>query len=274
MKKYRIALYIRLSLEDYKYDSMSIENQHLVLNEFVSSMPESTDAEVLEFIDNGYSGTNFERPKVQELIELVRANQIDCIIVKDFSRFGRNSIETGYFIERVFPLFHTRFISINDDFDSDQHKGDTGGMDVAFKYLISEYYSRDMSMKTKSAKYAKCSAENIRVRFALMGIAKAPMAEWSQTRKLLRWYSSFSSLRQPALGRPPLPGNCLSGASQPQGNIKPLMDSSTTMSHAPVAAGAVLRFSVSWRTYAISAPMSLAARGHRSGRHAEPLEGP
>ena len=103
MQKYVIALYIRLSLEDYKYDSMSIENQHLALNEFVSSMPESANAEVLEFIDNGYSGTNFERPKVQELIEMVRANKIDCIIVKDFSRFGRNSIETGYFIERVFP---------------------------------------------------------------------------------------------------------------------------------------------------------------------------
>ena len=88
------------------------------------------------------SGTNFERPQVQKLIELVRANQIDCIIVKDFSRFGRNSIETGYFIERVFPLFHTRFISISDDFDSSKFKGDTGGMDVAFKYLISEYYSR------------------------------------------------------------------------------------------------------------------------------------
>ncbi len=64
----------------------------------------------------------------------MRANQIDCIIVKDFSRFGRNSIETGYFIERVFPLFHTRFISISDDFDSSKFKGDTGGMDVAFKY--------------------------------------------------------------------------------------------------------------------------------------------
>ena len=88
MQKYVIALYIRLSLEDYKYDSMSIENQHLALNEFVSSMPESTHAEVLEFIDNGYSGTNFERPKVQELIEMVRANKIDCIIVKDFSRFA------------------------------------------------------------------------------------------------------------------------------------------------------------------------------------------
>ena len=74
---------------------------------------------------------------------------------EDFSRFGRNSIETGYFLERVFPLFHTRFISVSDDYDSDNYKGDTGGMDVAFKYLISEYYSRDMSIKTKSAKYAK-----------------------------------------------------------------------------------------------------------------------
>ena len=132
MQKYVIALYIRLSIEDYKYDSLSIENQSLVLHEYAASMPEALNAEITEFIDNGYSGTNFERPQVQKLIELVRANQIDCIIVKDFSRFGRNSIETGYFIERVFPLFHTRFISISDDFDS-----------------------RDMSIKTKSAKYAK-----------------------------------------------------------------------------------------------------------------------
>ena len=155
MQKYVIALYIRLSIEDYKYDSLSIENQSLVLHEYAASMPETMNAEITEFIDNGYSGTNFERPQVQRLIELVRANQIDCIIVKVFSRFGRNSIETGYFIERVFPLFHTRFISISDDFDSSKFKGDTGGMDVAFKYLISEYYSRDMSIKTKSAKYAK-----------------------------------------------------------------------------------------------------------------------
>ena len=98
MQIYVIALYIRLFLEVYKYDSLSIENVTLVLNAFVTFMSESTHAEVLEFIDNGYSGTNFERPKVQELIEMVRANKIDCIIVKDFSRFGRNSIETGYFI--------------------------------------------------------------------------------------------------------------------------------------------------------------------------------
>lgn len=155
MQKYVIALYIRLSIEDFKYGSMSIENQRLVLNEYAAAMPEALNSEVLEFVDNGYSGTNFERPQVQKLIEMVRENRIDCIIVKDFSRFGRNSIETGYFLERVFPLFHTRFISVSDDYDSDNYKGDTGGMDVAFKYLISEYYSRDMSIKTKSAKYAK-----------------------------------------------------------------------------------------------------------------------
>ena len=128
MQKYEIALYIRLSIEDYKYDSLSIENQSLVLHEFVASMPESENAEVTEYIDNGYSGTNFERPQVQKLLELVRENKIDCIIVKDLSRFGRNSIETGYFIERVFPLFHTRFISVSDDFDTNNFRGDTGGM--------------------------------------------------------------------------------------------------------------------------------------------------
>ena len=100
-------------------------------------------------------GTNFERPAVQELLTMVQAGKINCIIVKDLSRFGRNSIETGYFIERVFPLYHTRFISVSDDFDTANFKGDTGGIDIAFKYLISEWYSRDMSMKTKSAKYAK-----------------------------------------------------------------------------------------------------------------------
>ena len=147
------ALYCRLSQEDaLAGDSNSIVNQKNILLQYAKDnrFPNPTF-----FVDDGYSGTTFERPQVQKLIELVRANQIDCIIVKDFSRFGRNSIETGYFIERVFPLFHTRFISISDDFDSSKFKGDTGGIDVAFKYLISEYYSRDMSIKTKSAKYAK-----------------------------------------------------------------------------------------------------------------------
>ena len=142
-------------MEDFKTESLSIPNQKLILREKAMSLPEWDNSEILEFIDNGHTGTNFERPAVQELLTMVQAGKINCIIVKDLSRFGRNSIETGYFIERVFPLYYTRFISVSDDFDTANFKGDTGGIDIAFKYLISECYSRDMSMKTKSAKYAK-----------------------------------------------------------------------------------------------------------------------
>ena len=152
---YMIALYIRLSTEDSKVGSFSIENQKRVLHQYVDAMEGIKNVDVLEFVDNGYSGTNFERPAVQELLDMVREGKINCIIVKDFTRFGRNSIEVGYFMERVFPIYGVRFISINDDFDSDKFHGDTGGINVAFKYLISEFYSRDLSIKYKSAKYVK-----------------------------------------------------------------------------------------------------------------------
>lgn len=155
MVTYVIALYIRLSIEDSKVESLSIENQKNALHKYVDTMEGVRNVEVLEFIDNGYSGTNFERPAIQELLELVRAGKINCIIVKDFSRFGRNSIEVGYFMERVFPLYGIRFLSLNDDFDSDRFHGDTGGINVAFKYLVSEFYSRDLSVKSKTAKYVK-----------------------------------------------------------------------------------------------------------------------
>ena len=152
---YVIALYIRLSTEDSKVGSFSIENQKNALHQYVDTMEGIKNVEVLEFIDNGYSGTNFERPAVQELLDQIREGKINCIIVKDFTRFGRNSIEVGYFMEMVFPLYGVRFISINDNFDSDTLHGDTGGINVAFKYLVSEFYSRDLSIKYKSAKYVK-----------------------------------------------------------------------------------------------------------------------
>ena len=98
----------------------------------------------------------------------------------------------------MFPLFHTRFISISDDFDSSKFKGDTGGMDVAFKYLISEYYSRDMSIKTKSAKYAKMQRGEYQSKICPTATAKVPMAEWSLTRRPLPLCSSFSASPQVA----------------------------------------------------------------------------
>lgn len=152
---YVVALYIRLSTEDSKIGSFSIENQKTALHQYAAALEGVKNMEVLEFVDNGFSGTNFERPAVQELLGMVQAGKINCIIVKDFTRFGRNSIDVGYFMEMVFPLYGVRFISINDDFDSNDHHGDTGGIKVAFKYLISEFYSRDLSIKYKSAKYMK-----------------------------------------------------------------------------------------------------------------------
>jgi DNA invertase Pin-like site-specific DNA recombinase len=144
-----IAKYIRLSIEDAKTDSLSIENQRQILDAHIADTFEY-DAEVLEFVDNGYSGTNFERPRIQELLDMVRAGQIDCILVKDFSRFGRNIVETGYFIEQVFPLFRVRFIAVNDNYDSKACKN-TGDLDAVFKYMCNELYSRDLSGKIRRA---------------------------------------------------------------------------------------------------------------------------
>jgi DNA invertase Pin-like site-specific DNA recombinase len=208
MLEYVIAIYLRLSLDDKITDSMSIANQRQKLKRYIAEMPEFQNAKVIEFVDNGYSGTNFERPAVQELLEMVRQGKIHCIIVKDFSRFGRNAIEMGYFIEQVFPLFQTRFISADDSFDSNNFKGDTGGIDVAFKFITHETYSQDLSKKIKSAKHSKmkrgeyvnknclygyqvdksrklvpdeAAAQNVRMIFDLLLSGKSP----SEIRKIL-----------------------------------------------------------------------------------------
>lgn len=101
MLKYIIAIYLRLSIDDKKVESMSIESQRQLLRKFAADLP-IDNVEIVEYVDNGYSGTNFERPAVQQLLDDVRAMKVNCIIVKDFSRFGRNSIEVGYFTQQVF----------------------------------------------------------------------------------------------------------------------------------------------------------------------------
>lgn len=171
--EYRIALYIRLSVEDSRTRSLSIENQKHALHRLVDGMENVRNIEVLEYIDNGYSGTNFERPSVQALLDDVRAGKIHCIAVKDFTRFGRNSIEVGYFLERVFPLYGVRFISVNDNFDSDTLHGDTGGVNAAFRYLAAEFYSRDLSAKVKSAVYTKSCRGEYQTKIAPYGYQKS-----------------------------------------------------------------------------------------------------
>ena len=134
MSEYVIAKYIRLSMEDAKTDRLSVENQRLMLDRYIDEM-NIPGAEVLEFVDNGHTGLTFERPAVQELLELVQSGHVNCVVVKDFSRFGRNLLEAGYYLERVCPLYRVRFISIADGFDSEEHEGGTGGLEAAFKLL-------------------------------------------------------------------------------------------------------------------------------------------
>ena len=172
MAEYVIAEYLRFSLDEAKSECTSIENQRTIVSRHIAEL-NIPDVRIIEFVDNGFSGTNFERPGVQQLLELVREGKINCIIVKDFSRFGRNAIESGYFIERIFPLFRVRFISVTDSFDSSNYEGDTGGMDVALKLLVHEQYSRDLSVKIKTAKRARALNGEYIVKNCVFGYKKA-----------------------------------------------------------------------------------------------------
>lgn len=152
-----VAIYIRLSLEDddlsggNKMESESITNQRSLLVDYIRTSPELCDAEIVEFCDDGYSGKNFDRPGVTRLIEAAQNGGIQCIVVKDLSRFGRDYIAVGNYISRVFPFLGVRFISINDRFDS-KRKGDIDSLDTSFRTLIYDMYSRDLSRKVRSAK--------------------------------------------------------------------------------------------------------------------------
>ena len=125
MDEQRIALYMRLSMEDkdMEEESNSILNQRLLLRRFVLDNFTDVKTVVEEFVDDGYSGTNFNRPSVKELLEDTKAEKIDCIIVKDFSRFSRDYIEMGAYLEQIFPFLGVRFISVNDHYDSNDHIG-------------------------------------------------------------------------------------------------------------------------------------------------------
>lgn len=152
-----IALYIRLSLEDgdvdgvKKAESNSVNAQRHLLADFYSKQDEFQNIPSVEYVDDGYSGTNFERPAFQRMMEDAGAGRIGIIVVKDFSRFGRDDLEVGNYLEKILPLLGVRFISVNDGFDSENYSGVTGGMSVALKNLLNAMYSRDLSKKVRSA---------------------------------------------------------------------------------------------------------------------------
>lgn len=157
-----IGKYIRLSLADRdvmkkenKTESESIAHQRDLIQRYIDSHADLKGCEVREFYDDGYSGTNFNRPAFERLLEQIRKGEVDCVIVKDFSRFGRDYIEMGDYLERIFPYLGVRFISVNDGYDSRDYKGTTGGLDVALKNIVYDFYSKDLSVKVTTAKRAK-----------------------------------------------------------------------------------------------------------------------
>ena len=150
-----VAMYMRLSSEDaYEGESCSISNQRDLLYDYIKKHEEFDKCTILEFSDDGYSGMSFNRPGIQKLLSLA-GSTVECIIVKDFSRFGRNLVEVGDYLDRIFPFLGVRFIAVNEGYDSKENFGRTVGLDVSLKAMIYEMYSRDISDKIKCVKYAK-----------------------------------------------------------------------------------------------------------------------
>lgn len=151
-KIYRAAIYVRLSKEDGdvadagKKESNSISNQKSLIRDFLK---DKEDIEIVsERVDDGYSGSNFERPQFQLMMDDIKKGIVDCVVVKDLSRFGREYIDSGKYIERIFPALGVRFIAINDHIDSmDDGRDD---IVVPFKNLMNDAYCRDISIKIRS----------------------------------------------------------------------------------------------------------------------------
>ncbi|WP_251496376.1 recombinase family protein [Otoolea muris] len=148
-KKYQAALYIRLSKEDGdKEESNSVSNQRDLIYSFLEDKGDIQVCE--EKVDDGYSGVGFDRPALNSMLEDVKQGKINCIIVKDLSRFGRNYIETGRYIQQIFPFMGVRFIAINDHYDSGHMDSQADNMLLPFKNLMNDSYSRDISIKVRS----------------------------------------------------------------------------------------------------------------------------
>ena len=172
-KQYRTAAYVRLSVEDSgKPGADTIEGQKNLLLRFIEDDPTLTLYRL--FCDNGRTGTDFQRPEFEKLMDAVKRGEVDCIVVKDLSRFGRNYKETGNYLERIFPFLGVRFIAVNDGFDTLTAQRGADGYLVPLKNLINEVYSKDISRKSGSALAAKQKNGDFIGAWAPYGYRKQP----------------------------------------------------------------------------------------------------
>ena len=170
-KIWNATLYLRLSRDDGdKEESGSITGQRELLRDYISQHPELREYAIR--IDDGFSGSTFERPGFQKMIEDVKAVRTDCINVKDLSRFGRNYLDAGEYIEKIFPFLGVRFIAVNDNYDSLGEKKSSDDLIIPFKNLINEAYCRDISMKIRSQLEIKRKNGQFLGSFAAFGYLK------------------------------------------------------------------------------------------------------
>ena len=170
-KIWNATLYLRLSRDDGdKEESNSITGQRELLRDYISQRPEFREYAVR--VDDGFSGSTFERPSFQAMIEDVKAGRTDCIIVKDLSRFGRNYLDAGEYIEKIFPFLGVRFIAVNDNYDSLGDKKASDDLIIPFKNLINEAYCRDISVKIRSQLEIKRKNGQFLGSFAAFGYMK------------------------------------------------------------------------------------------------------
>lgn len=148
-KIFNTAIYMRLSKEDGdKSESDSITNQRNFIKEYLKDISGICIAS--ERVDDGYSGVNFDRPAFQLMLHDINEGSINCVVVKDLSRFGRNYIEAGRYIERLFPFLGVRFIAINDNYDSAGEVNLADSIIIPFKNLMNDEYAKDISIKIRS----------------------------------------------------------------------------------------------------------------------------
>lgn len=175
-KIYKAAIYVRLSKEDgdvsdvSKAESNSISNQKELIREFLKNKEDIVV--VSERVDDGYSGVNFERPAFQMMLEDIKKGKIDCVVTKDLSRFGREYIDSGMYIERLFPAMGVRFIAINDGIDSGEEKSQSDEIIIPFKNLINDAYCRDISIKIRSHLEIKRKQGDVITAFVAYGYKK------------------------------------------------------------------------------------------------------
>ena len=167
IKMWKAALYIRLSREDGdKIESDSVVNQRSLLTFYVD---EQDDVCINDYyIDDGWSGTNFERPEFIRMMADVRSGLVNCVIVKDLSRFGRN------YIEQIFPFLGIRFIAVNDNLDSFKNPNEMNTIMVPFKNLINDEYCRNVSNNVRKTLNNKRKEGKFVGSFASYGYLKDP----------------------------------------------------------------------------------------------------